>query len=371
MTVQVFSVPVFFIVFRETLETSIIVSVLLAFLKQTLDGPHADLVTHKKLVKQVWVGCALGLLICLIVGAGVIGAFYGAGRNAWLDTEYYWEAAFALFACVVITVLGAALLRVSKMQDKWRVKLAKAMEAKSTATTTVRITRSAAFGRWCEKYAMFLLPFITILREGLEAIVFVAGVSFSAPASSVPLPVVCGLIAGSIVGYLIYKGGSSSKLQIFLIVSTCLLYLVAAALFTRAVWYIEAKKWNDAIGGDAAETGSGAGSYDVDKSVWHINFANPELNGGGGWGIFNSILGWQNSATYGSVISYNVYWIAVMLMFFGMRYKEVKGHLPFMKAKKTSAGSDSETNSGIFTEGSSEKELPKTTSGPATREVSE
>lgn len=53
MTVQVFAVPVFLVVFRETLETVIIVSVLLAFLKQTLDGPESDKKVHKKLVRQV------------------------------------------------------------------------------------------------------------------------------------------------------------------------------------------------------------------------------------------------------------------------------------------------------------------------------
>ena len=52
---------------------------------------------------------------------------------------------------------------------------------------------------------MFVLPFITALREGLEAIVFVAGVMFSAPASAVPLPVVVGLAAGFIVGYVLYR----------------------------------------------------------------------------------------------------------------------------------------------------------------------
>jgi high-affinity iron transporter len=53
MTVNVFAVPVFFVVFRESLETVVIVSVLLAFLKQTLDGPNSDPVVYKKLVKQV------------------------------------------------------------------------------------------------------------------------------------------------------------------------------------------------------------------------------------------------------------------------------------------------------------------------------
>jgi high-affinity iron transporter len=53
MAPNVFAVPVFFIVFRETIETAIIISVLLAFLKQTLDGPNSDVAIYKKLVRQV------------------------------------------------------------------------------------------------------------------------------------------------------------------------------------------------------------------------------------------------------------------------------------------------------------------------------
>lgn len=53
MAPNVFAVPVFLVVFRETLETAIIVSVLLAFLKQTLDGPQRDEKVYKTLVRQV------------------------------------------------------------------------------------------------------------------------------------------------------------------------------------------------------------------------------------------------------------------------------------------------------------------------------
>ena len=67
------------------------------------------------------------------------------------------------------------------------------------------------------------------------------------------------------------RGGSSSKLQLFLVVSTCLLYLVGAGLFSRAVAAFEQQEWNDIVGGDAAELGDGPGSYDIDKSVWHLN----------------------------------------------------------------------------------------------------
>lgn len=149
---------------------------------------------------QVWLGTSIGFLICLIIAGALIGVFYTVGKDSWQAHEYYYEGAFSLFAAIIITIMGVALLRIGRMQEKWRVKLAKAMESPLKAKTGQSWLR-----RVTEKYAMFVLPFITILREGIEAIVFVAGVSFSAPASSIPLPVVVGLIAGSAVGYLIYK----------------------------------------------------------------------------------------------------------------------------------------------------------------------
>lgn len=125
-----------------------------------------------------------------------------------------------------------------------------------------------------------------------------------------------------------HRGGKTTSMQIFLVISTGFLYLVAAGLFSRGVWYFEANTWNKVIGGDAAETGSGAGSYDMRQSVWHVNCCNPELGGGGGWGIFNALLGWTNSATYGSVISYNLYWVCVIVGYGAMIYREKRGPLP-------------------------------------------
>lgn len=86
------------------------------------------------------------------------------------------------------------------MQEKWRVKIAAAVESPLKIGTS-----RGAFKRFLEKYAMFMLPFITVLREGIEAVVFVAGVTFSAPPTSVPLAVVAGLLVGALVGYLLYK----------------------------------------------------------------------------------------------------------------------------------------------------------------------
>jgi hypothetical protein len=90
-----------------------------------------------------------------------------------------------------------------------------------------------------------------------------------------------------------------------------------------------------------------------EANVYH---SNPELNGGGGWGIFNALLGWQNSATYGSVISYNVYWIFVMAGFIAMWWSERRSGARRGIAEETPAvtreesGSDNTSSDGIVVE---------------------
>ena len=140
--------------------------------------------------------------MCLIIGGALIGAFYGLGTNHWAGTENIWEGAFSLVAVIVISVMGAGLLRVSKLKRKWQIKLAAALEAKDS---TKKGRAHSRFKTWCVKYAMFHLPFITVLREGLEAVIFIGGVGLSQPASAFPLAVVCGLAAGTLVGFAMYK----------------------------------------------------------------------------------------------------------------------------------------------------------------------
>ncbi|AOW27013.1 FTR1 family protein [Candida albicans P57072] len=321
--VDVFNVQIFFIVFRESLEAIIVVSVLLAFVKQSMGG-SSDPQLKKRLYRQIWLGAGLGVLVCLIIGCAFIGAFYGLGKDIWGNSEDLWEGIFCIIATVLITAMGIPMLRINKMKEKWRVKLAQAL-IKSPTNKKDRFK----LGYLGKKYALFILPFITCLREGLEAVVFVGGVGLNSPATSFPIPVIVGLIAGIVVGALLYYFGSSMSMQIFLIISTCILYLIAAGLFSRGIWYFETNTYNKKTGGDASENGSGPGTYDISKSVWHVNCCNPETDNG--WDIFNAILGWQNSATYGSVISYNIYWLFIICVLLLMVYEEKHGHLPFTK----------------------------------------
>lgn len=173
---------------------------------------------------------------------------------------------------------------------------------------------------------------MTTLREGLEAVVFVGGIGVSSPASSFPLSIACGLALGALVGYTLYKGGNKLSLQYFLITSTCFLYIVSAGLMSRGVWFLELESFVRKCGGlDVSETGSGPGSYDIAKSVWHVNCCNGLTDGG--WMVLNAIFGWTNSATYGSVITYCCYWLFVIIWLNIKLYEEREGVLPFVPIK--------------------------------------
>ncbi|KAH8690704.1 high-affinity iron transporter [Talaromyces proteolyticus] len=320
--VNVFAVQVFFIVFRECLEAVIIVSVLLSFLKQCLGQPGQDPKIHKQLRRQVWLGSGAGIILCLIIGGIFIGVFYGLGHDLWSKSEDLWEGIFYLIAAIIVTIMGLALLRINKTQAKWQVKIAKALAEHTEKKKFI-------LGDWARRYSMFLLPFITCLREGLEGVVFVGGVSLGYPATAFPIPVVTGILAGLLVGWLIYRGGNVMSIQLFLIASTCVLYLIAAGMFSKSVWKLQFHTFQTKVGSDVAEAGSGPGSYNIFNSVWHVNCCNPEIDNG--WDVFNAILGWQNSATYGSVISYNLYWLFIMVTISCMLYQERTGFLPLQK----------------------------------------
>jgi high-affinity iron transporter len=100
-------------------------------------------------------------------------------------------------------------------------------------------------------------------------------------------------------------------------------------MFSKAVWSLQYHTFSQKVGSDVAEAGNGPGSYDIRETVWHVNCCNPETDNG--WDIFNAILGWQNSATYGSVISYNVYWLFIILCVGCLLYEERTGSLPLKK----------------------------------------
>ncbi|KAF9154977.1 high-affinity iron permease [Mortierella sp. AD011] len=314
-----FSVPIFFILFRETTEAAIIVSVLLTFLKQVLPDDRA---AQRRLTIQVWGGTALGLFISIAIGIAFIVVWNKYSNNLWANSEEIWEGCFSLLAVAMISIMGIAMLRTNQIQEKWRSKLAKALEHEN----------SRGLKNSSRRYALFILPFITVLREGLEAIVFIGGVTFTEQIRAIPIAVVAGMICGFCVGYIIYRGGNMMNLHRFFVASTCLLLLVAAGLMARAVTAFEANTWNRLTNTQSDD----AGTYDPRVNVWGLQCCNPNDPNSGGWAFFNAVLGWSNVASIGTILSYILYWFAIMaaLTFLKLRRRRAAVKAELLNADK-------------------------------------
>ncbi|KAG0369280.1 hypothetical protein BGZ54_010376 [Gamsiella multidivaricata] len=297
-----FSIPIFFIIFRETTEAAIIVSVLLSFLNQVLTDDPA---MRRRLSRQVWAGTGLGLLVSLAIGAGNLYA-----TNLWAASEGIWVGCFSFVAVLMITVMGVAMLRTNQMQEKWKLKLSKALSDES----------SHGLGSQSRKYALFILPLITLLREGLEAVVFIGGVTFTEEPRAVPLAVLTGVALGWLVGFAIYRGGNRMQLHPFFVGSTCLLMLIAAGLVAKGIAAFEADAWIRATGAQSDDEGS----YDPRVNVWALKCCDPKQPDAGWWGVANSLVGWSNVASYWTVGGYILYWALVSVWLIRLKTKRGK-----------------------------------------------
>jgi high-affinity iron transporter len=308
------------------MEAAIIVSVLLSFInRMNFPGISTEKVAKLQvsLKKMVWIGTAVGLTITFALGGAIIAVWYIYGTNLWEGAEILWEAVFGLVAVIAITATALAMLKSHELQDKLLTKLSNRIHQQDSSRSTSNDQESietlaeentiTKVGSGA-KFVFFWIPFLTVLREGLEGMVFVGGVAISEPASSIPAAAISGLIGGFMVGYVVHYGGRKMTLHYFFIVSSYLLLLIAAGLLSRAEGLFEEYLWSRrvAVDPDAIESVF----FDPRVNVWMLPCCKKNQSG---WSVFSSILGWRDVATIGTVVIYCSYWIAISVVLVVMR----------------------------------------------------
>lgn len=193
---------------------------------------------YQKLKIQILAGGAFGLLLCMLIGGAFVSIFYHIGTDLWTLSEHYYEGVLSLVASVIISVMGLFFLRMGKLREKFRVKLASIIYSKDNNLLGNKTQKGVKFS---EKYSFFILPFITTLREGLEAVVFIGGIGIDQPLSSIPLSMVLATAISTVFGIFFFRYSSSLSLKICLVVATCFLYLIAAGCFPKVYGNLNCK----------------------------------------------------------------------------------------------------------------------------------
>ena len=262
----------FVITFREALEAALIVGTVLGYLARTKQTRYNN-VAYLAIAAAVAASIAGALLFTRVAGG-----FTGRAEE--------------IFEGVTMLV-GAGLLTTMIL---WMMKQ-KNVAAELRERVATEIAQAQVVG-------LFSLVFVSVLREGIETVIFLGAASFVSTDSSL-IGALAGLLAAVVLGYLIFAGSMRLDLRKFFTITSILLILFAAGLVAHGVHELQE-----------------AGMIPVlVEHVWDIN---PALNPDGSYpllhengfvgSVLKALVGYNGNPSLLEVMSYLGYLTLVSVL---------------------------------------------------------
>jgi high-affinity iron transporter len=250
----------FVIALREGIEAALIVSIVLAYLKQLGASDRARL---------VWWGTAIAVAISAAVGTTLFAADTGFEGRA----EEVFEGLVTLAAVGVLT---------------WMIFWMRRQGARIRTDLHDKVDAALVTGG----LALAGLAFFAVLREGIETALFLfaaargTAVEGTDAAGAQILGAVLGLGLAVVLGALLYRGGIRMNLRTFFRVTGFVLIVVAAGLFAFSLHELQEAGWLPFLEGHA---------FDVSSSL-------PDDSGFGA--ILRGLVGYHADPTWLEVVGW-------------------------------------------------------------------
>jgi high-affinity iron transporter len=259
----------FLISLREGIEAALIVSILLAYLKQIDQADKQHL---------VWWGAGLAVVMSIITGTVI----FAVGAEFEGKAEEVFEGLVTLAAVGVLT---------------WMIFWMRRQGARVKSELQERVDSALLTGG----FALAALAFIAVLREGVETALFIfaAAKGTAVESSGVAAQLVgatLGLALAVVLGVLIYRGGIRMNLRTFFRVTGALLIVVAAGLFAFSLHELQEAGWLPMLAGTA----------------WDVSADFPDDSGLGG--MLRALVGYQDAPTWLEVVG----WLGYLLIVGGL-----------------------------------------------------
>ncbi len=263
----------FIITFRETLEAALIVGIILAYLSKT---------KRQKYNNIVYMGI-VSAIITSIIGAFLFNSLVGGFTGR---AEEIFEGIAMLFAAFLLTFMILWMLKQKHIVIDLHKKVDKEIDQQ-------------------HKAGLFFLVFISVLREGIETVIFLGAASFVATTENSIIGAILGIAIAIILGYFIFVAGKKINLKKFFNVTSIILILFAAGLTAHGIHeFQEANLLPTYI-----------------EHVWDIN---PELNADGSYpmlhekgavgSIAKGLLGYNGDPSLTEILSYFVYLVLILIL---------------------------------------------------------
>ena len=260
------------ITLREGLEAALIVGIILAYLVRT---------NNRAAFKSVWLGVGLAVLASL--GAGVA-IYVTAGELSGRAEEVFEGLAMFLAAGILTWMIF------------WMSRQARHIKGQLESGVRKAVLQN---GKW----ALFLLAFIAVLREGIELALFLTAAVFATDAPQTLIGSALGLGTSALLGWSLVATTMRLDLRRFFQVTGILLILFAAGLVAHGVHELNEVGWIPA----------------VIEHVWDTNaiLSDTSLLGE----VLKTLLGYNGNPSLTEVLAYAAYFVAIAI---GLRLNSVK-----------------------------------------------
>lgn len=259
------------ITLRETLEASLVVGIVLAFLERT---------DERRWNPYVWWGVGVGIALSLAL-AWVLQTFVGGFTGR---AEELYEGIMMLSAAGLITWMVLWMLREG---GRMRSHLEERVDAHA---------------RMGHPLGIFFLVCVSVLREGIETVIFLQAAMLQSQGTHHNLGAVLGIVIALSAAWLVFRGLHLFSLKKFFTVSGILLVLFAAGLVAHGIHELEEAQVLPPIV----------------EHVWNLNPAAPEggpyplLHENGAVGsLLKGLFGYNGNPSLLELLSYAVYLVGV------------------------------------------------------------
>jgi high-affinity iron transporter len=258
------------IMVREGFEAALVVAIVFAYLRR---------IGRLDLGRAVWQGVVIAAAISVVVGVVVhvtIGNLEGAARLR----------SFAAISLLALSVLTWMVFWMRRQSRAIKGDLEARVDAAIASTSVQRAVTAVAL--------------LAVLREGIEAALFLIAAATEEAGWDVLVGALIGLAIASALAALVYAGGRSLPLKAFFRVTGVVLIVFAAGLVSRTVLYLQ-------IAGDLGSANLN-GVYDLTGHGWLTQSTETGR-------FLAAMFGWDPRPSVEQVVAYLAYLVPVLVLF--------------------------------------------------------